>query len=110
MSINAAVISAVANLETVIASVGTLQNAPQSTLAPILNAVASALSAIDTQCAAIEATIDETSVGGIHVGTPAPQMILTLVAQTQGATDLSNLHTLRGYVSRIGANIQNTPG
>jgi len=108
--INAAVTAAVANLDTVIASVGTLQNAPQSSLAPILTAVTSALAAIDAQTASIEETIIESSVGGIAVGTPTPQMITTLVSQTQGATDLSNLHTLRGYVARIGANIQNAPG
>jgi hypothetical protein len=108
--INAAVTSAIANLDAVIASVGTLQNAPQSTLAPILVAVTAALAAIDAQCASIEATIDQASVGGIQVGMPTPLMITTLVTQTQGATDLSNLHTLRGYVARIGANIQNAPG
>lgn len=108
--INAAVTDAVNALEAAIAAAGTLQNASPSTLAPIVTAVQAAVSAIDAQCATLEASIDETSVGGIHVGTPAPQLITTLVAQTNAATDLSNLHTLRGYVSRIGANVENAPG
>lgn len=108
--IDVAVTNAVAAVQIAVANAGTLQNASQSTLAPILDAVATALQEIDAQCASIEAVIDETAVGGIHVGTPVPQMITTLVAQTQGATDLSNLHTLRGYVARIGANIENAPG
>lgn len=110
MSINAAVTSAVAALEAAAAAAGTLQNASQQTLAPIVTAVIAALAAIDAQCTAIEATIDETAVGGLHVGTPAPQLVVALIAQTQDATDLSQLRTLRGYVARIGANVANAPG
>lgn len=108
--INAAVTAAVANLQAQMAAVGPMQNASQSALAPILTAVTATLSAIDAQCAQIEATIDETSVGGLQVGMPAPQLVATLIAQTTAATDLSDLHTLRGYVGRIGANIENAPG
>lgn len=108
--IDAAVTSAVTNLQTAIDNAGTLQGASQSALAPVLSAVSTALAAIDAQAASIEASIDETSLGGIHVGQPAPQMVLTLVAQTQLAVDLSSLKTLRGYVARIAVNIQNAPG
>jgi hypothetical protein len=108
--INAAVTNAVAALEVAVAAAGTLQNAPQATLAPISAAVTAALAAIDAQAAEIEAMIDETSVGGVHVGTMAPELAATLVTQTQAVTDLAALKTLRGYVSRIGANIANAPG
>lgn len=110
MSINAAVTSSLASLQTAIANAGALQAAPQSTLAPIVSAVNAALAAIDAQAASIEATIDETSVGGIHVGTPAPQMAAILIAQSGGIADLSALQTMRGYVARIGANVENAPG
>jgi hypothetical protein len=110
MSINAAVTQAVAALENAVAAVGTLQNAPQSALAPIGTAAATALAAIDAQVAEIEPTIDETAVGGLHVGTPAPQLAQILVEQTQGIADLASLVTLRGYVGRIAMNIANAPG
>lgn len=110
MSIDAAVTDAVAALQTAITNAGTLQNASQATLAPVAAAVTAALAAVDAQTAAIEPTIDETAVGGIHVGTPVPVMVTELLAQTQAATDLSALKTLRGYVARIGANIANAPG
>lgn len=108
--IDAAVTSAVAALQTAVGNAGTLQNASPSILAPVLTAVLAAQAAIDAQCTSIEGMLDETSVGGIHVGQPAPAMVTTLVAQTQAALDLSSLYTLRGYVSRIGVNIQNAPG
>jgi hypothetical protein len=110
MSINAAVTAAVATLQATITATGTLQSAAQSTLAPIVVAANAALAAIDAQVAQIEPTIDETAVGGLHVGTPAPQLVTTLVTQTQSATDLSQLETLRGYVGRILANVVNAPG
>lgn len=107
--IDAAVTNAVAALQAAVASV-TLQGASQQTLAPIVTAVTAALAAIDAQASEIEAMIDETSVGGIHVGTMAPALAATLLTQTQAIADLSTLQTLRGYVSRIGANIANAPG
>lgn len=110
MSINAAVTGAVAALQAAVAASGTLANAPRSALAPIVIAAQSALSAIDAQVASIEPTIDQTEVGGIHVGMPVPQMVTTLVAQSQSATDLSQLETLRGYVGRVLANVANAPG
>jgi hypothetical protein len=110
MSINAAVIQAAAALRTVVDNAGTLQNAPQSVLAPIGVAAATTLAAIDAQVAQIEPTIDETAVGGLHVGTPAPQLAQILVTQAQGIADLASLQTLRGYVGRIAVNIANAPG
>lgn len=108
--IDAAVTNAVAALQAAVAGTGTLQNASRQTLAPIGAAVATALAAIDAQSAEIEAMIDETSVGGIHVGAMAPALAATLLTQTQAITDLSALKTLCGYVARIGANIANAPG
>lgn len=104
------VTAALSDLGAAISAAGTLQGASQSTLAPVLSAVDATLAAIDADAASIEASIDQTSVGGIHVGMAAPLMIATLVAQAQASTDLSTLHTTRGYVARVGANIVNAPG
>ena len=110
MSINAAVTAAVAALQAAIDSAGTLQNAPQAALSPIVVAATAALAAIDAQVASIEPSIDETAVGGIHVGMAPQQMAITFAEQASGATDLSQLETLRGYVGRVLTNVSNAPG
>lgn len=108
--IAAAVTNAVAALGTAVANAGTLANASPTQLAPVTNAAAAALAAIDAQAETIEETINQSALGGIAIGMDVPAMVATFVAQAQDALDLSSLRTLRGYVARIAANIANANG
>lgn len=108
--ISVSVSASVVALQAAVTAAGTLANASQQTLAPVKAAVAATLAEIDAQSTSIEATIDQTSVGGIHVGTPAPLLAAALIAQSTAVVDLSTLKTMRGYVARIGRNLDNAPG
>lgn len=110
MSVASTVTAAIAVLQSAVTAAAPLQNASQAALAPVVTAANAALAAIDTQSASIEALIDQTALGGIHVGMDAPAMVVTFLAQTQAALDLSTLKTLRGYVARIRVNVGNAPG
>jgi hypothetical protein len=110
MALSAAVTNALAALQAAIEGAGTLQNAPPQVLAPVIAAANNAVTAINTQIAELDASIIETSVGGIAVGMPVPLMISTLIAQTQAVMDDSTLQQLLGFVTRILANLVNAPG
>lgn len=105
-----AVTNTIAALQSAIAALSPMQGASVRQLAPVATAAQAALNAIDADRMTTEASIDQTSVGGVVTGTPAPVLAGILLGQMQAALDLSNLLTTRGYIGRVAANVENAPG
>lgn len=92
------------------ASGGSLERATPPQLAPVKVALTAALAAADARLAVLDASIIQTSVGGVVVGQPITDGIATLAAQAKIARELSALRDTRGYLARIDKNIRTLAG
>jgi hypothetical protein len=110
VSLPASVSNAVAAVSAAVAAAGPLARATPAAIAPVLATTITALSVIDAQATVLEASIDQTDVGGVSIGEPAPNSATALLAQSAAIHDLSSLKTARGYLARLRANLVNAPG
>ena len=115
MSVNysnyaAQILTQMALVNASISTVGKLQEATPITLKPVYAAVQNALVPFQAAIAAYDGDIDNTSVGGVVAGVPAPQLAIALLNQAQDLAQQSALVIAAAYVSRVGINVNNSPG
>jgi hypothetical protein len=104
------VTTAIAAVQAAITAASPLQNASPNKLAPVKVALDAALTTLDTVAAAIEAAIDESSVGGVTEGGQPMQLITAFQAQSLAVQQLAWLMAARGYLARVAQNIRYAPG
>jgi hypothetical protein len=100
----------IAAVNAVISTIGTLENNPPVILATIYTAVQNARVPFDNAIAAFDGDIDQTSVGGVVPGLPAPQLAATLLNQASDVMQEWQVIIAEAYLVRVGANAFNAPG
>src|SRR5260370_31828746 len=100
----------IAAVNAAISTIGTLENNPPVILNTIYTAVQSARVPFDNAIAAFDADIDQTSVGGVVAGLPAPQLAVTLLNQASDVIEALRGVVCRGYLHAVGAHARNGRG
>jgi hypothetical protein len=93
-----------------ISTAGSLDNASPTVLAVVYDAVQNALVPFQSAITAFDADIDTTSVGSVVAGDAAPQLTAALLNQAFDVAQQAVLVVAEAYVTRVGVNIQDSPG
>lgn len=91
-----------------ISTVGVLQEAAPRVLQPVRDLLAEAAAEFEAVAAAIDATIDAPSVGGVD-GLPVPLMWGALSAIALGVEKEAMVIQARGYLGRVKKNVDREP-
>jgi hypothetical protein len=110
LQISSLVSAAIARVTAAIAAAGTLQGASPVKRAPVQLAIGQSLYDLEQEAIRLDALIDETTVGGVVAGVPAPVLVTTFNAQMLVVQQLAAVQTARGYVARMLVNVTNAPG
>jgi hypothetical protein len=73
-------------------------------------ALDAAIAYVNLRVQEVEAIIDETTFGGIHVGMSPPLMAQTFLKQSKAVRESGELRTMLGYLRRLRHNIVSLPG
>lgn len=93
-----------------ITTVGTLDRASPKALEVVYAAVQNALAPFDAAIAEYEAEIETTSFGGVIIGRHPVQCAAKLIEQATDVIEEERVRQARSFVSRIGNNVNNSPG
>lgn len=102
--------AAIAAVNAVIATVGTMQYDSPTVLNTVYVAIQNNRAPFDQAFLAFEADIDQTSVGGVIVGQPPQLMIDELVNQASDLDQEYKVIIAEAYLLRAGQNVLLAPG
>jgi hypothetical protein len=102
--------AALAAVQAAVTAAGRLQGASIATVAPVAAAAANALPVVAAAVAALDGSIDTTTVGGVVAGIPTPVMVQTLLRAASDVQQLAKLVYLQGYIGRLATNVAQAPG